>query len=169
MSGFAPKKEFVVRPAASEDIDALLNLYEEVAAEGRYIAAEVPVDREKRRPGWLEFIQGDDGAMFVAELGGEIVGSASVDGKGLAHLGMFVDKAHRGFGIGFGLLEACIDWARDVGAHKITLEVWPHNEAAIALYEKFGFEREGYLRRHWRRQSGELWDSVVMGLLLEGE
>lgn len=26
---------------------------------------------------------------------------------------------------------------------------------------------KGYLRKHWRRKSGELWDSVVMGLVLE--
>ena len=53
--------------------------------------------------------------------------------------------------------------------HKIALQVWPHNEAAIALYERYGFEREGYLKRHWRRRSGELWDAVVMGLLLTEE
>jgi RimJ/RimL family protein N-acetyltransferase len=80
-----------------------------------------------------------------------------------------VARAYRGRGIGSALLEASIGWARQAGAHKIALEVWPHNEAAIALYEKFGFEREGYLRKHWRRRSGELWDSVVMGLLLEAE
>jgi RimJ/RimL family protein N-acetyltransferase len=169
MSGFAPKKEFVVRPAATEDIDGLLNLYEGVAAEGRYIAAELPMDREALRPQWAESIGDPDGALFVAETHGEIVGSASVQGRALAHLGMQVADGHRGRGVGSSLLEACLAWAKQAGAHKITLEVWPHNEAAIALYEKFGFEQEGYLRRHWRRRSGELWDSVVMGLVLEGE
>jgi RimJ/RimL family protein N-acetyltransferase len=82
---------------------------------------------------------------------------------------MQVARSHRGRGIGSALLEASIEWARQAGAHKVALEVWPHNEAAIALYEKFGFEREGYLRKHWRRRSGELWDSVVMGLVLEEE
>ena len=38
--------------------------------------------------------------------------------------------------------------------------------AALALYRKFGFEQEGYLRSHYRRANGELWDAVVMGLLL---
>jgi RimJ/RimL family protein N-acetyltransferase len=169
MSGFAPKKEIVVRLAGPEDVDALLDLYEAVAAEGRYIAAELPIDREAIRPRWTEAIGDPDGALFVAETHGEILGSAGVQGRALAHLGMQVAEAHRGRGVGSSLLEAGIGWAKQVGAHKITLEVWPHNEAAIALYEKFGFEREGYLRRHWRRQSGELWDSVVMGLLLEGE
>jgi RimJ/RimL family protein N-acetyltransferase len=51
--------------------------------------------------------------------------------------------------------------------HKLSLEVFPSNEAAIALYRKFGFVEEGRLRSHYRRQSGELWDVLVMGLLLE--
>jgi RimJ/RimL family protein N-acetyltransferase len=44
--------------------------------------------------------------------------------------------------------------------------VWPHNDAAIGLYEKVGFEHEGLLRRHYRRSNGEHWDVIVMGLLL---
>ena len=46
------------------------------------------------------------------------------------------------------------------------LQVWPHNEPAIWLYEKFGFEREGYRRAHYRRKTGDIWDVVEMGLLL---
>jgi RimJ/RimL family protein N-acetyltransferase len=45
--------------------------------------------------------------------------------------------------------------------------VWPHNDDALRLYEKFGFEREGVLRGHYRRQDGELWDAIVTGRLLE--
>jgi RimJ/RimL family protein N-acetyltransferase len=68
--------------------------------------------------------------------------------------------------VGSALLSAAIAWAREAGAHKVALQVWPHNEAAIALYRKFGFEQEGRLRRHYRRRNGELWDAVVMGLCL---
>jgi RimJ/RimL family protein N-acetyltransferase len=169
VSDLAPKGELAVRRAVADDVDALLDLYEAVAAEGRYIGRELPVDRASLRPVWVESVGDPNGAWFVAEVDGEIVGSASIQGLGVAHLGMQVARSHRGRGIGSSLLEASIAWARKAGAHKVALEVWPHNEAAIALYEKFGFEREGYLRKHWRRRSGELWDSVVMGLLLEDE
>jgi RimJ/RimL family protein N-acetyltransferase len=169
VSDLAPEEAFAVRRAEAADVDAILDLYEAVAAEGRYIGRELPVDRDSLRPTWVESVQDPDGAWFVADVDGEIVGSASIQGRGVAHLGMQVARSHRGRRIGSALLEASIEWARQAGAHKIALEVWPHNDAAIALYEKFGFEREGYLRKHWRRRSGELWDSVVMGLLLEAE
>ena len=45
--------------------------------------------------------------------------------------------------------------------HKLELHVFPHNEPAIALYEKFGFAREGYRRSHYRR-AGELVDAILM-------
>ena len=80
---------------------------------------------------------------------------------------MLVDGRHRGRGVGSALIDAAITWARAQGAHKMTLEVWRHNAAARALYGKFGFRDEGLLRRHYRRRNGELWDAVVMGLVLD--
>ena len=50
--------------------------------------------------------------------------------------------------------------------HKLSLSVFAHNDAAIALYRKFGFVEEGRRVKHYRRASGELWDSLEMGLLL---
>jgi putative acetyltransferase len=62
------------------------------------------------------------------------------------------------------LLEVAIE-ARPADVHKIELEVWPHNEAAIGLYERFGFEREGLRRDHYRRNDGKLHSSVIMARL----
>jgi RimJ/RimL family protein N-acetyltransferase len=64
-------------------------------------------------------------------------------------------------------MTSCIGWCRDRQAHKVTLTVWPHNERGIALYRKFGFAVEGRLARHHRRRSGELWDVLSMGLVLD--
>ena len=76
-------------------------------------------------------------------------------------------KEWRGRGVGSALLGAAIEWARSEGLHKLSLSVFAHNEAAIALYRKLGFVEEGRLVKHYRRQSGEFWDAIQMGLLLE--
>jgi RimJ/RimL family protein N-acetyltransferase len=39
--------------------------------------------------------------------------------------------------------------------------VFPHNEAAIALYEAFGFRQEGYRQAHYRRGRGYV-DAILM-------
>ena len=107
--------------------------------------------------------------MFVADDEGAIVGLLGIEltSYGVADFGMMVAADRRGQGIGSALMAAAIEWARTAGAHKLSLQVWPHNEAARALYRKFGFEEEGLLRRQYRRRNGELWDAIVMGLLLD--
>jgi RimJ/RimL family protein N-acetyltransferase len=161
---------FEVRRARPEDVDGSLGLLEAIAEERKYILTEPPIDRERRRQRQLEMLQSDETQLFVAEANGEIVGELSAFRRattGPATIGMGVAAAWRGRGVGTALMQACLDWAREAGVHKLSLEVFPWNEGAIALYRKFGFVEEGRLRRHYRRRSGELWDVLVMGLVLE--
>lgn len=158
----------VVRRSTAADFDDWFALYEAVAAEGRWIGGEAPVDRIARKRSYLETLRNDDAASFVAECDGRLVGSLGVHMRaGIAELGMLVDAGWRGRRIGSALMEACIAWATEHGAHKVVLEVWPHNRTARALYRKYGFEDEGVFKRHYRRRNGELWDAVRMGLVLD--
>ena len=167
--GNGPLPSVTVRPATLADVDAVVAMLVEVAGEGRWIATEAPVDVGQRRRRMVEDIEREDAIVLVAEVGGEPVGELGLHlaRYGVADLGMAVAAGWRGRGIGSALLAEAIDRARAAGAHKVALQVWPHNSAAIALYERFGFQREGYLTRHYRRRSGELWDAVVMGLRLD--
>ena len=165
----SPASSFSLRPAEPGDFDAYMDAFEAVAAEGRWMGAEAPVDREARRAGFDRAVAEDGSVLFLADAGGEIAGGiyASVSGGGVVDLGMFVLQGHRGGGIGSALLEAVIDWARAQRAHKISLAAWPTNHPAIGLYARYGFRIEGTRRRHWRRRSGALWDAVLMGLILD--
>ena len=155
-------------PGRGRDFDAYLDAFEAVAAEGRWMGAEAPLDRDARRAGFDRAVAGDSSVLFLADAGGTIVGSiyASLSG-GVVDLGMFVVSGHRGGGIGAALLEAVIDWAREQQAHKVSLAVWPTNYPAIGLYARYGFRVEGTRRRHYRRRSGEVWDATWMGLILD--
>jgi RimJ/RimL family protein N-acetyltransferase len=139
-----------------------------VAVEGRWIAGEAPVDRVKLRARFESSVQRQDATLFVAYDDDRLVGELGIEvqGYGVAEFGMMVDADMRGRGVGGRLLGVAMEWARSAGAHKIALQVWPHNEAAIGLYRKFGFEQEGRLVHHYRRRNGELWDAIVMGLAL---
>ena len=161
-----------LRPATIDDFDAFREVFESIAAEGRWIGGELPIDWEVRRPfyertitepNWFVLLAFDDDDRAVAWI------SAEHHPYGRAEFAMGIVDGHRSAGLGTQLLAAVIGWAKHRGAHKVTLEVWPHNIRAIGLYEKFGFTVEGRHPRHWRRNDGSLWDSVEMGLVLDTE
>ena len=156
----------VIRPQTANDIEGALDVFEAVAGEGRWIGTELPFDRAGRAERIRADLNDPDHAGgFVADDGGRVVGTIGLRlaPYGVADLGMALLDGYRGQGLGTRLLQAGIDWARDAGAHKLALQVWPHNDVAIALYQKMGFVEEGRLVRHYRRRNGELWDAVVMG------
>jgi RimJ/RimL family protein N-acetyltransferase len=157
-----PDAPFEIRPAREADRVALALLFAAVAEERDGIASEPPVDVEARAASWTL-----DGSL-VAVVGTEIVGNIHVESTrhGFGEIGMLVAREWRGRGVGSALLAAAVDWAREQGLHKLSLGVFAHNAAAIALYRKHGFVEEGRRVKHYRRASGELWDALDMGLLL---
>lgn len=163
-----------VRRAERDDVDGAFALFAEVAEEGRWLGTEPGFDREARLAARHQRLDDPGHVSLVAVADGEparrgIVGDlgATLAPHGVADLGMVVDRRWRGRGVGDALLAAAVDWARGAGAHKVALQVWPHNVAARGLYAKHGFVEEGVLRRHYRRRDGALWDAVVMGLVLD--
>lgn len=65
---------------------------------------------------------------------------------------------YRREGLGGKMLDLLIDVSREHGMKSITLEVRASNAAAIALYEKYGFEKCGLRKRYY--QGNE--DAVIM-------
>jgi len=153
---------FQIRPARDDDRLPLALVFAAVAEERDGIGSEPPVDVEARAASWTL-----DGTI-VAVGDGEVIGSIHVaaSGHGYGEIGMAIAREWRGRGVGSALMEAAIDWARARGLHKLSLGVFAHNAAGLALYRKYGFVEEGRRVKHYRRQSGELWDSIEMGLLL---
>jgi len=161
----------VVRRAHPGDAGALVALAEAVASEP---AGWLISDGVWRTPGeerrFLRALRRySDAAVFVAELPDGIVGRLSLGrdphpaSRHVADLGLMVAADHRRRGIGRALLEQAVDWARGSGIRKLELHVFPYNEAAIALYEAFGFRREGLRRGHYRRGE-EYVDAILMAL-----
>ena len=162
-------RDFIVRAAEPSDAHALVDLANAVGAEPEgwlITTTNWRTAAEERR--YLKSIRRyPHAAVFVAERHGEIVGRLSVGrdphpaSDHVADLGLMVAKGHRRHGVGWGLLEQAARWARAVGVEKLELHVFPHNDGAIRLYERFGFEREGYRKAHYRRPDG-LVDAILM-------
>ncbi len=104
---------------------------------------------------------------LVAVIDGKVIGSLGLnrlDGRrGHAGvIGMAVHDDYAGRGAGTALMAAAVEQAdRWLALRRLELFVWTDNTRAIALYERFGFEREGLMRSYaWR--DGEYVDAISM-------
>jgi RimJ/RimL family protein N-acetyltransferase len=159
-----------IRPAEPGDAAALVELAEQVGnEEGAWLLTTEGASRsalaEKR---YLRAVRRHpDAAVFVVEEDGDIVGRLSLArdshpaSRHVADLGLLVAATHRRRGVGRSLLEQAVAWAEAAGVTKLELHVFPWNEPAIALYESFGFEREGYRKRQYIRE-GQAVDAILM-------
>lgn len=89
-----------------------------------------------------------------------------------------IDKTNRRAEIGFALgsdhwrhgymseaVETLLRFALGpMDLHRIEADIDPRNAASIRLIERFGFQREGFLRERWI-VGGEITDTVMYGLL----
>ncbi|MBX3485376.1 MAG: GNAT family N-acetyltransferase [Phenylobacterium sp.] len=108
---------------------------------------------------------------LVAVIDGKVIGALGLDRyeharrSHAAQFGIAVHDAYAGRGAGSALVAAMIELADNwLQVRRIELNVYADNTRAIALYERFGFEREGLYRAYaWR--NGRYVDSLAMARL----
>ena len=104
---------------------------------------------------------------LVAVIDGKVIGALGLErfDNRRSHVGQFgmaVHDAFAGRGAGSALLAAAIDLADNwLNLRRLELTAYADNARAIALYQRFGFEREGLHREHaWR--NGAYVDALAM-------
>jgi RimJ/RimL family protein N-acetyltransferase len=160
-----------IRPARPSDVSSYLEMWRAVVAERRFVRTEA-VHRSPRhyrklfRESWS-----NDRARLVAVAGDRVIGTITIErmdhpvNRHVATMGMAVAARWRGKGVGSALLTAALKWARSAEVEKVSLEVYPGNEAAAALYRKFGFAEEGRLVRQSKKSYG-YEDEVILSRFL---
>ena len=108
----------------------------------------------------------DDYANFsIRDKEGRPVGDASFYRMG-DHLSLDwigIDSKHRGQGYATAAFGAAVQYAKDNGIKRVTLEVPGASPDAQHIYEKFGFKKTGQLT------SNDMWGGLTsMELLIEG-
>lgn len=122
---------------------------------------------------WRKRLDGDNErrVSLVALHQGEVVAQGSLEQfsrlrrSHCGTIGMGVAEKWQGQGIGRKLLTALLDVADNwMMLRRIELSVYADNQAAIALYQKLGFETEGLLRDYAIRD-GQFTDTLTMARL----
>lgn len=115
----------------------------------------------------------DTHTLFVVEDNKQLVGTYRLIPKQYrqehcVYLGSFgVPQALRGKGYGWAILEGIREKAQQNGLSRIELTVDLHNQAAIYLYQKAGFEIEGTIRNSYRlKATNRFYDEYLMALIL---
>ena len=160
--------EILVRAAEPDDMAAVTEVFNQPRAVWGTLQTPFVSQAERRR----RFEASPPGAVrLVAVIEGKVIGAAGLEPAAnvrrghTGSIGMAVHDAYAGRGAGTALMAAPIDQAdRWLNLKRLELTVWADNARAVALYERFSFEREGLLRAYaWR--DGAYVDALTMARL----
>jgi L-amino acid N-acyltransferase YncA len=165
--------DIAVRPARSDDAAEIVRILNPIIEAGTFTALDTPFTVESERT----FIESfpERGIFHVAEDSGasRLVGFQDVspfadythafDHVGV--IGTFVDLELRRRGVASRLFRATFDAARACGYEKFFTFIRADNPAALATYQRFGFETIGRARRQARMKQGYVDEVMVEAFL----
>jgi len=141
--------------ATADDLPALADLLSELFA----LEADFRPDRNKQLAGLRLILDHPDiGRLFALRVDGRIVGMATAlitvstaEGRYVLLLeDVIVAVPFRGSGLGRRLVEHVCNWAKQEGMTRVTLLADRDNAAALAFYERLGFEESAMVVRRKR-------------------
>ncbi len=104
----------------------------------------------------------------IRDSGGQLIGGCGFDDlmPGKAHrgeIGYWLARPFWGQGIMTKVVHAVCEYAfTEMDLEKITAKVFDFNQASARVLEKCGFEQEGYLKKHFKKD-GSFIDARVFG------
>jgi RimJ/RimL family protein N-acetyltransferase len=131
---------FALRGFEPEDRERLERMYDEF--EPKRVAQGLPPAGAEQRRRWLDTVL-RAGHHLIVEVDGTVLGHGMllpIDAES-GELANFLHQTIRDRGIGTGLNRELLDFARDIGLHRVWLSVEPSNRRAVRSYEKAGFRR----------------------------
>lgn len=164
-----------VTALSDEDLDDLCQATAEAVRDGNGFGWLVPPKRGVLERFWRGVLMVPERELYVARLDGHIVGSGQLlrpppnneAGRHAAQAAsFFIAPWARGHGLARGLLRAIEDSARAQGYLMLDLDVRATQDAAIQLFEEWGFKRWG-AKPHYARLNGEFVEGYFYTKTLE--
>lgn len=159
----------LIESIREDHIESFHTALDTVSRERKYLSFLEAPPLEDVRSFVLDMIENGH-PQVVAVVGGEVVGWCDIRRHSrptAAHrgtLGMGIIPGYRDKGLGTRLISATLEAARELGLHRVELDVHADNPRAIALYEKVGFVREG-IARDAVKIDGRFIDAIQMAVI----
>ncbi len=144
-------EEMVIREATREDLQAIVDIYNETIPT-RMVTADIePVTVESREAWFLEH-HPDFRPLWVVEINGHVCAWLSFQSfygrpayRHTAEISIYIAKTYRGKGIGKQLVQKAIDECPRLQIKTLLGFIFAHNEPSLRLFSHFGFETWGHL------------------------
>ena len=155
----------IIRPADSADTNAIWAILEPTIRAGETYTLPRNMEREQALAYWFA----PEHTVFVAELDGEVLGSyyLRVNQKGggahVCNCGYMTAAWASGRGVAAAMCEHSLEYARSQGFLAMQFNfVVSSNQAAIHLWQKFGFATVGQLPKAFLHPSLGFVDALVL-------
>ena len=147
LARYAIHPDLVVTPAVASDLPLLENITEEISQFSRYTFDHNFKSGENKRLYRLWIRNSYNGfadVVYVARWGGNCESAvglvACVMEKDIGHIQLAgVHHTHHQKGVGTGLVQTALDWAKSCGAQKMQVVTQARNVPAQRLYQQMGF------------------------------
>lgn len=169
-------EEIIFREPVVEDSENIVSFYNRVGGETTFLSFEkdeYPLSVEEQRASIESTAASPNNIMLLALDGEEIVGigtissSWKIKSRHSGELGIVVEQAHQGQGIGSEIIRRLIEWCKENDyTTRIQLDTRCDNEKAVELYQKFGFEIEGRIKNS-TLLDGTYYDLYIMGMMVK--
>ncbi len=161
-----------IRPALEQDLEAMLEIYNDVIVNTTAVYDYQPHTLEMRRQ-WFRIKEAQGFPVFVAAGDGKVVGFSSIGPfrawaayKYSVENSVYVAADQRGKGIGKLLIAPLIDASVQLNMHTIIAGIDATNEASIMLHRSFGFKEVAHFKQVGYK-FGRWLDLTFMQLLLK--
>ena len=159
------QETITIREAKAEDFEALYPILQEVISAGETYGYARDMNREEIEHIWMHAPR----QTFVAEADGEILGTYYIktnqygQGSHVCNCGYMVSSAARGRGVATQMCLHSQEIATALGYRAMQFNfVASSNKAAVALWQKMGFETAGRLPGAFNHPTLGYIDALVM-------
>ncbi|MGK7922455.1 MAG: N-acetyltransferase family protein [Trichodesmium sp.] len=161
-----------IRNAEAKDLAVIVEIYN-ASIPSRIAAADLELISVESRISWYQEHSPDSRPILVLEVDDKVIGWLSFQSfygrpayNATAEVSIYVAPGYKGQGIGKKLLSEAISRSPKLGIKTLLGFIFAHNNPSLNLFDKFGFERWGYLPKV-ADLDGNRRDLVIVGLHLE--